>query len=602
MKNQQRLDRILEPVTKKIQEEVSALMGVEFQLSPPENQLLTKEDSFDLLTGKQIVAKMDIVGDIEGLGCLLLNIKDAIRLGGTLIMLPPAELDEVVRNEDYNEETKDSYGEIANIIAGAYTKIFEEMYPDNCRFVRKEHDILVPVKVDIESDEPVPDQVYYQASSSMAIDGLEMGNLVMLMPAETFGVETESIQAVQKKDEVAGAEEESQDAPQEEEVTAAPIEEKQERSQPEGIEEPPVAETTEPQTAAVDVEKQQKRIDKMLELCQQNISEEVGGLLGVNVKLTDLDNRPVTKEDFLFNEVAGKQVLAHMDVIDEKEDKSHFFIGMSDAIRIGGILIMLPPSEIDVAVSEEDFSVDAEDAYGEIANIISGVYTYVFQEQFSDNIRFVKTDLEEVKPLKVDIDSEEPFSDQLYYMSSSQLTIDEKEYGKIHMLFPAKLLGLESLALEETEPEEEIEIGITTGTAGATSDEGDVVPERVVGTGTDILLVGDDEVEISKIVNYLKTTNLTATSLSFKDNVSSYITDGLKVIVLIMSEVNEQSFGAVIKVSSVCSVPLVAAGPAWTRTKVIKAVKYGVNDILLTPATDNDIKEKIESNMVQLAA
>ena len=33
--------------------------------------------------------------------------------GGTLIMLPPAELDEVMGREEYSEELDDSYGEIA---------------------------------------------------------------------------------------------------------------------------------------------------------------------------------------------------------------------------------------------------------------------------------------------------------------------------------------------------------------------------------------------------------------------------------------------------------------------------------------------------------
>ena len=90
--------------------------------------------------------------------------------------------------------------------------------------------------------------------------------------------------------------------------------------------------------------------------------------------------------------------------------------------------------------------------------------------------------------------------------------------------------------------------------------------------------------------------------LSFKNNVNDYISDNLKAIFLVMHEVDEQAFGVAIKISSSCSVPLIAAGAAWTRSKVIKAVKYGVNDILLTPATEQDIQEKIDNNLVKLAA
>ena len=73
-------------------------------------------------------------------------------------------------------------------------------------------------------------------------------------------------------------------------------------------------------------------------------------------------------------------------------------------------------------------------------------------------------------------------------------------------------------------------------------------------------------------------------------------------VYLVMREVNEQAFGVAIKVSSSCSVPLIAAGPAWTKSKVFKAVKYGVRDILLTPASREDIEENVAKNLVKLAA
>jgi hypothetical protein len=49
-------------------------------------------------------------------------------------------------------------------------------------------------------------------------------------------------------------------------------------------------------------------------------------------------------------------------------------------------------------------------------------------------------------------------------------------------------------------------------------------------------------------------------------------------------------------------VPLIAAGPGWTKSKVFKAVKYGVSDILLTPASGGDVEENVRNNMIKLAA
>ena len=162
MKAQQRIDKIVESVTKRIQEEVTGLIGAGFSLSVTRKCLISKKDFFDNPAGKQVSVQLDITGGVEGAACLLMDVKDAIRLGGTLIMLPLNELEQVVSNEDYSDETKDSFGEIANIIAGSYTKVFEEMYPDPCRFIRKEQEVLLPSKVDIESDKPLPDQLHYQ--------------------------------------------------------------------------------------------------------------------------------------------------------------------------------------------------------------------------------------------------------------------------------------------------------------------------------------------------------------------------------------------------------------------------------------------------------
>jgi chemotaxis protein CheY-P-specific phosphatase CheC len=593
MKAQQRIEKILESITKKIEEEVTALIGAVLTLSESEKTLISKEEFFDQPIGKQVVAKLEITGSVEGRGCLLVSIKDAIRLGGTLIMLPLQELEKVISSEDYNEETKDSYGEIANIIAGSYTKVFEEMYPDPCRFIRKEQEILTPAKVDIESDEPVPNQLLYRITSSMKLDDVEMGDLNILLPAAAFGLE--------KKEETKQAgdtsrDRQAEDGPDQAVSPAGEIKEKDEDKELRG---------EKPTVSAIDINKHRKRVDALLGGCQAKMQEEVGALLGVDVQLGGLENRPVTKEDYFLNEVSGKQVLAHMKVTGELEDESYLFIGLKDAIRIGGTMIMLPPFELEAAVSEEEFSEDAADAYGEIANIIAGVYTGFFEEQYIKNLRFVKTGLEQVVPLKVETASDDPLPDQTYYMSSSDVAIEGKALGKIQMLFPITLLQLEGLeqsldvkddrAKEQHAAPDKKEVPAASGQPaekGESKEKSDV----------DILLVSDDDKEATRITFVLEQADFSVKVLSFKNNINNYISDNLKAVFLVMHDVDEQAFGVAIKVSSSCSVPLIAAGPAWTRSKVIKAVKYGVSDILLTPASEQDVREKIDNNMVKLAA
>ncbi len=577
-KAQQRIDKVLESVCTRIQDEVGGLIGATFILSDLRRQFISKEDAFEQLSGKQVAAKLDITGDIEGQGCLLLEMKDAIRLGGTLIMLPENMLDEVISAGKYDEETEDSYGEIANIIAGAYTKVFEEMYPENCRFVRKTQELILPVKVDIGSDEPVPDQLYYQVVTGMILNGRQLGNLVVLLPATTFGLE---------EDEPTVVAEPAAAVKPEHTVTGKVAESKNTEAT---VVEPPVNVTPD-----FDVKKHRKRVDALLELCRQKIGTEMGALLGVEVELRYQECRLVSKEDYFMDEASGKQILAHMDVVGEIQGKGYLFVGLKDAIFIGGTLIMLPAGELEKAVIDEVFGDDAEDAYGEIANIVSGVYSTIFEEQYVKKIRLVKTGLEQVLPLKVDTDSDTPMPNQFYYMSSSTLNVGGKAMGKMQMLFPAAMLQLDGILQQEAEPpvqqpEEK--------KAAPSVDRVESIKSQIF----DVLVVSDDALETEKIMDVLEQRHLSAKVLSFKENVTDYLPGEVKAVLLVMSDVNEKAFALAIKISAVCSLPLIAAGPRWTRSKVITAVKYGVNDILLTPATSDDIGEKIEHLSIRLAA
>lgn len=614
MEAQKRIDKVLTAAQKKVEGEVGALIGHPFALSGSLFQPVTKEDFFDGLTGRQILAKMDITGEINGLGCLVVNLKDAIRLGGTLIMLPPSELEEVVAREEYNEDTEDSFGEIANIIAGSYTKVFEEMYPQNCRFIRKEQENILPVKVVVDSEEPVPNQIYYQISATMALGDKQMGDMFMLIPASSFGLAWEDAPITKPAEMTDGWPEKQQDAgksavlqeaddhqqveeeltPEETEVVAA------EPAEPKQVEE------AKEEVPAFDIEKHRKRVDRLLKDCQEKMEEEVGALLGCDVKLQDLENRLISKEEFFFDEVMGKQVVANMDVVGEIEGAGYFFVGLKDAIFIGGTLIMLPQTELESVVGEEAFGDDTQDAYGEIANIIAGVYSGVFEEQYIKRIRFVKTGIEQIVPMKVAIDSELPIANQRYYMSTMSMTIAGRKLGKVRMLIPSRMLQLDEVEKKEAPVAAPAEVkkpvlaakkdssAEQKGAAGAVRD--------VSSVSADILVISDDEFEAAKLVEVLEERGYQVRHLSFKDNVQNHISGELRAVYLVMREVNEQTFGMAIKVSSSCRAPLIAAGPAWTKSKVFKAVKYGVGDILLTPASREDIVENVENNLVKLAA
>lgn len=486
---------------------------------------------------------------------------------------------------------------MVNIVSGAYTAVFEEQYSQKLRFIKKGFKEVAPQAVDPDSEEPIPNTSYYASAMQLAVEGKRLGTVHMLFPAELLQLDSqpavETVASPQESTAASFSPAAKTTAPLEKEPIAGEAIAPAKGSDPSG-------------QVKANALKKKKQVDKTLASCREKMEAEVSSLLGTDVKLRNQENKIVSKEGFFFEEVSGKQVIADMDVVGELTGKSYLTVGLRDAIRIGGILIMLPATELETVVTSETFGEDSKDAYGEIANIIAGVYTAVFEEQYPKKIRFVKTGLQQIVPMKVEADSEEPFANGDYYLSSHDLTIGDSVFGKVNILFPLALLELEGLREQEQEGgvvAEDVrqQAAPRVGREGTGSEDAEALAGRT-GVAPDILLVGDDEAEAAKIAAVLSGMGYAVKSLSFKDNVHNYIPGELKAIYLVMREVNEQAFGAAIKISSTCSLPLVAAGPGWTRTKVIKAVKYGIRDILLTPASNQEITENASSNLLRLAA
>jgi chemotaxis protein CheY-P-specific phosphatase CheC len=617
MKAQDRFDKLLLACHDRIQDEVAALIGKPFALGEAKFRQVDKETLFADLGGKQVLAHVRLEGDIQGTGCLLVGIKDAIHIGGTLIMLPEAELESVLAEQHYSEELQDSYGEVANIICGAATVTFEEQSNHNVRLIRTEQEVIVPIKVDIASEQPIADVPYYVMTAPMRLDGKDLGQLHFVVPAEPFGLVGASSPAKPAAPKVTEAriDRETDTGVQQDVVDVLKRETaSQEAGLETGVLSRPAGEpaTVSPEDGPSgrrpqrDVAKHKQRIDGLLANSLAKMCDEVSALLGGSLKITPMDNLAVTKEGFL-DQAGGKQVMTRMELRGGGGGEAYLFVELKTAVYLGGCLIMLPESEIEETVRSEEFGDDARDAYGEITNIIAGVFTSVFEEQSRLKLGFVKTSIEPIIPAKIDPESDAVFANQAYYLSLGQMRYNERELGRLQLLIPAADLDLEDLLLAEEAPaaEDEVQAG-SSGPVRSEQGRQATEPARLQGYApeeTDILIFTDDDREAGRIVNVLEEDGYVCRLLHFKDPVNAVLTSRVQMVLLVMQEVSEQGFGVAIKISSAGrAVPLIAAGPAWTRTLVLKAVKYGACDILITPSSSADVREKLANNLVKQAA
>jgi len=615
MKARERFDKILLSCRDRIQEEVSALIGKPFKLGEPEFRQVSKEELFAEAGGKQVLAHISLEGELQGAGCLLTGIKDAIGIGGTLIMLPESELENVLSDQQYSDELQDSYGEVANIICGSATVTLEEQYPKSVRLVRREQEVITPIKVVVESEQPIADVPYYCMIVPMQLDHRELGPLRLVLPAVPFGlveeapkekIEQPAPEASAATVERGGKVAEEPVGIVEREVSGSEAEEVGVLQRPATEAEVPSERPEKPAPHGSDIGKQKQRVDDLLKNGMAKMCEEVSALLGGTLKIAPAENVVLTKEGFL-DQAGGKQIMSRMDIRGEGQGTAYLFVDVKTAVYLGGSLIMLPEGELEETVRNEEFGDDALDAYGEVTNIIAGVYTSVFEEQYHVKLGFVKTSIEPVVPVKIESDSDDVFANQVYYLSGGQIQYNGRDLGRLQLIIPADALELEALLLAGAEPGAAGEVKAEApATAAAGKPGAPVDPARIrekPAESADILLFTDDDGEAGRIAAVLEGMGYGCRILHFKDPVNSVLTSRIQMVVLVMQEASEQGFGVAIKISSAgLSVPLVAAGPAWTRTMVLKAVKYGACDILITPSSPDDIREKIEVNLVKKAA
>lgn len=607
--------------------ELGALLGQELTCSEITCQITSDDNLYSAgARPKSTLAHLKVSGENEGEAFLILPIKTSVIFGGTLIMLPQDQIEENAKKEVLDGEVADAYGEVANILAGVLTQVFLDKYPKNMRFVRTDVETLGNVNTDGAAKKPFAAGNYFHLSTELAMGGQNLGKLEIATPAILLGLESET--AAPSEASATAAEPTLQEA---EPPAAATEPEPQPAEQTPDEQAPEPAPTIKadppaPQAEVVEAPEKpaqstkapfadsKKIADVVLKATIEQVTEEVGALLGQTLGYSDLKLEMVTKADFFDSHCTDKSILSHMTVSGGRNGNIYLVTRLKDATLMGGTLIMLPDDEIAAQMSAGNFEGEVADAYGEVANIISGGLTQTFLDRYPQQLRFVKTTEETIVPTKITAADETPFPDGLYYLASCAISLQDKPLDRLKLLFPAEILGLENYgaelsveqppAVEQTAETPKTTTTAATGQAPSTPSAARPAPAPPADAQPIILIIADAQEDAESIKRNLVSDSYEMKVIGYKDDIREVFSSNPVIgVFLLMSEVGEKGFSVAIKLQS-CGYalpPVIAGGPEWTRTSVLKAVKYGARDILVTPASDDEIREKAHQHMMASA-
>lgn len=583
--------------------EIGALLGQELTYEDVQLQLLSKESIFsNPERRKTALTRMSVTGDKEGDCYLLMQVDSAIVLGGTLIMLPEDMIEEHAQSGNLDGELNDAFGEVANIIAGVFTQAFVDKYAKKVRFIKNSVEELIPTKIDLTSVEPCPPGTYYVASCKLIAGEKNLGTIEFIVPAAIF--ELEEIAA----EEPASVEEAPAPAAATATATAIAIE-----STDQVTADPPAETTEPPKPVFVDAK---KLTDVVFNAAISQMGEELSALLGADLVCNDIKLLMTSKADFFANHCSDKSTMADMKVSGEREGCGFMFTQIADAIALGGTLIMLPEDQIEEQRSKNLFEGEVEDAFGEIANILAGGLTQVFLDRYPKQLRFVRTESKTIVPTKIDMSGDDPFPEGDYYLASFAIAMEGFDLKRLLLLFPAQVFDLngyqQEMAAEQAQPVAATATSASTASSPADAGQsanpavGGTVPaasEAAVAAGTPVptgpplvLIISDDSGAAEPFAKILSSANFECKILNFQEDIKvPFQQHRVLGAFLVMSQVNEKGFATAIKLQSagLPLPPMIFAGPEWTRTTVLRAVKYGAHDILIVPASGDEIQEKI---------
>jgi len=581
--------------------EIGALMGQMLSCSDIKLRTCSKEQLFsNPAREKTALTRMSVSGEREG-HCFLLNrISAAAVLAGTLIMLPKDMIEENVKSGKLEGELTDAFGEVANIIAGVMTQAFVDKYPKTLRFVKKTVEELIPTKIDMDSDAPFPPGDYYVASCELTIDETDLGVFEFVVPLPIFDLEEAAPATPQ--------EEPAQKAV----VAAAAAPPEKAPSHAAG---PAEAPPTVKKPKFVDAK---KLVDVVFNTTIGQIGEEIGALLGQTLKCSDTQLVMTTKEELFSTHCVDKAILTQMKVSGDKKGVGYLLTQVPDAIAMGGTLIMLPDDQIAEQMGKGEFDGEVSDAYGEIANILAGSLTQVFLDRYPKQLRFVRTESQIIVPTKIDPASDQPFAEDSYYLASFAIAMDGYELHRLLLIFPAELFDLDAPA--EVAVGSQTTQAATVPDASATASRGEPTaaqgaeqtpaagqwggPPAGPAAASDtapvgppiVLILSDQQSAAEPFVEILTSASYDCRVLSFQDDIKGLLQQHQVLgIFLVMAQVGEKGFAAAIKLQSAGRAlpPLIFAGEEWTRSAVLRAVKYGARDILVIPASTDEIQDKV---------
>ncbi|MSM40247.1 MAG: response regulator [Geobacter sp.] len=333
------------------------------------------------------------------------------------------------------------------------------------------------------------------------------------------------------------------------------------------------------------------KLKEMIDDALVQTGEESSMLLGQQLKVDENDSLNTNKISY-FSGMEDAIFVASVETREEYPGQFYMIFSLRDAILLSGLLLGIPLPRISEKRKLAIMEADDVDAFGEIMNQVIGSFNSVFKSSLPEKIHLKLNAPKKFIPGIDEMSDDEPIVNDEYVLFRSQMNMDGVEMDRLDILMPVSLAHLIEPPAAEPEQAEVAETGdglsdVVAGEKPATIN---------VGNKT-ILVLEDDELARESLKQYLSAAGWSVVDAPLKADIRElFANNDAEVAVIGVAETEDRELALCIKINAMrqgSPLPIIMCASQWTRTGVLKALKYGAKEIILKPYDADELVSKV---------
>ena len=183
-------------------------------------------------------------------------------------------------------------------------------------------------------------------------------------------------------------------------------------------------------------------------------------------------------------------------------------------------------------------------------------------------------------------------------MFRSNLEMPGQEMNHLDVLIPVALGNLfdPQPVLAGTEPGVELEAEAAGDVVAAGIEDAEASPAAASGVDS-IVVLEDDEEQRQQLVKLVSFTGYKVAEGTLNADIKELFAGrNVKLVIIGSQDADDRELAVCIKVNAIRQdfpPPIIMSAECWTRTAVLKALKYGARDIIIKPFNDDDVTSKV---------